>query len=504
MKQFSKKQIIWTVGIVGLILSIIFIRGGSGSKATLVTTTVKYGDVIQEVSVTGRVKPITEVKLGFEKSGRIQGVYVDVGSRIEKGGLIAEVESSGAQASLMEIEARLAELKRGSRPEEINVKKAELAKYEQDLANAYGGVLDTINDAFNKSDDALHVKMTGVFSGFKTSSYKFTYQICDSQLDVNGAWLRYTTETDFDAWRAEQVALPATPTDAELDLALDAATKHTETLRAFLESVNRTLTLDCTIANTGLDTYRTNVNLARANAGAALSALNAKKQSIASLALTVATVKNQLSLLDAGTAVEVIRAQEARVLGAQGDLRKYRVYAPIAGTITRADAKTGEFSNITTTPFSLSSDALFEMEANVPEADIAKIKIGNNAHVTLDAYGSDMLFEGRVVAIDPAETIVDNVPTYKVTLDFLKNDPRIKSGMTANIDVATAKQVNVLLVPQRSTQIINGKRFVTVVNADQTTQDVEITTGLRGSDGLIEVVAGLTEGAKILSTPKEK
>ncbi len=100
-------------------------------------------------------------------------------------------------AGVLEAEAILDELKQGARKEEIAVKEAELAKYEQDLANEYAGILDIAIDAFNKADDALHTKMTGIFSGFKTSSYKFTYQICDSQLDLNGVSLKYQAEIDL-------------------------------------------------------------------------------------------------------------------------------------------------------------------------------------------------------------------------------------------------------------------------------------------------------------------
>jgi len=498
MSKFSKKQIVWFFVAIVVILAGYFIFGSSKDTTPKNTATVQRGDVIQEVSVTGRVEPVTTINLSFEKSGRIQGVYARVGEHINSGVLLAEIESSTAQASLLEAQARLAELKRGSRPEEIAVKEAELAKYEQDLANSYGGVQDTLNDAFTKADEALHIKMTGIFSGFKTSSYKFTYPICDSGLAGNGEWLRYTAELDFDLWRTELAALPGAPSNTELGKLLDSTGVHLEKQKAFLESVNRTLTLDCTIANTGLDTYRSNVNTARTNITTAIAAVNTKKQAIASLALTVATVKNELALLKAGTATEIVAAQEARLLSAEGELRKYRVYAPISGTLTKVDAKTGEYANTTAPLLSIISDASFEMTANVPEADIAKIKIGDAARVTLDAYGPDVVFEARTTAIDPAETIIDNVPTYKATFQFTKNDSRIKSGMTANIDIATASRTNVLHIPARALLTRDSQKFVTVQNTDGTTTETAVTVGLRGSDGSIEVLSGLTEGTRIL------
>lgn len=496
--RLSKKQITWASIILVAVGAGIFFFSGKKSTEPQNTATVKRGGIIQEVSVTGRVKAASTVDLGFEKSGRIQNVFVKVGDRVKQGDLLAEIESSTAQATLQEVSARLAELKRGSRPEEIAVKEAELAKYAQDLANAYGGVLDTVDDAFTKTDDAVHSKTAGTFSGFKNSSYKLTFSVCDTQLDVNTVWLRYTTEIDIDLWRTEKNALPVSPEQGDLKDALDKAAGHLEKTRAFLESLNRTLTLDCTIANTALDTYRTNVNAARTNISTAIAAINTKGQAIASLALTVAKVHDELALLNAGTAAEVINAQEARVLSAQGELRKHKIYAPISGTITKVDAVIGEFANTASPVINIISDNSFEIEANIPEADIAKVKIGDKARITLDAYGSDVLFDGRVVTINPAETIIDNVPTYKVTLHFTKNDSRIKSGMTANIDIATASRTSVLFVPSRAVVTKDGKKFISIVNTDGITTETAVTIGLKGSDGSAEILDGLTEGSVVL------
>lgn len=499
----TKKQIIWTVAIVGIATIGFWWSNRSQNEAPQNTATVKRGDVIQEVSVTGRVKPATTLSLGFEKSGRIQAVLARAGARVEQGTLLATIESSSAEAILLEAEARLAELKRGARPEEIAVKESELAKYEQDITNAYEGILDIALDAFSKADDALHAKMTGIFSGFKTTSYKFTYQICDSQLELSTATFKQQAEIDFDVWREEiTVATSIAKTSAEQSALLSQTGAHTETIKTFLEDVSHTLTLDCTATNTALDTYRTNVNTARTNVNAVLATINTKKQTIATLTATVIKTKNELALIKAGTASEVIAAQEARVLGARGELGKYKIYAPLSGTITTVKARVGEYASASVSLIGIISDTSFEIEAKVPEADIAKIHIGDRAKVTLDAYGNDALFEARVATIDPAETIIDNVPTYKVTLYFTEDGERIKSGMTANIDIATARKDGVIAIPQRAIINKNGNKFVTIMNPDTTTTEVSVTTGLRGSDGTSEIVEGLREGDVIVTAPK--
>lgn len=501
--KISKKQLALTGSIIIIVILGFIFFSGKKDIALPNTTTIKKGDVIQEVSVTGRVKPSIAVDLAFEKAGRVEGVYVQAGEHIPAGKLLAEVESSTAQASLMEAEARLAELNRGSRPEELAVKNAELSKYTQDLENAYAGVTDILNDAFNKADEAVHTKTTGIFSGFKTSSYRYTFSICDSQVASSGEWLRYTSELELDAWRNENTTFPLNPSRTELTSALDKGSKHLEQISSFLESVNRALTLDCTISTTALDTYRTNINTARTNVTAAITAVNTKRQAIATLILTVAKVQDELSLLQAGTAEEVVTAQEARVLSAQGELSKYRIISPIAGLVTKADIKSGESASLGKTVFTVISDASFEIEAYVPEADIAKIKKGDTARITLDAYGSDTLFEGRVSKIDPAETIIDNVPTYKTILHFTNDDARIKSGMTANIDVSTSVRKDVLFAPERAIITRNGEKFIRVVAEDGTTTDTPVKVGLKGSDGTIEILSGATLGTTIIMAPKD-
>lgn len=503
MKKITKKHLVWAGVIIGILLLGVWWNNRSSNTEEQNTITVKRGDIIQEVSITGRVEPTTSVKLGFEKSGRIQHVYTRTNQKVSRGSLLAEVESSSAQASLLEYEARLAELKRGARPEEITIKETELAKYEQDLINSYNGISDVAIDAFSKADDALHTKMTGIFSGFKTTSYDITYQVCDSQLDNEVVAQRHQAEIDFDTWRTEMSANNGAPRTSTTELNLLAQTEnHLKINKLFLEGVSRTLTLDCTIANTSLDTYRTNVNTARTNINTVLATINTKRQAIASLTLTAIKTRNELALLRSGTASEIIEAQEARVLGARGELAKYKIYAPMSGTVTTMDARVGEYANASSPLISIISDTSFEIEANVPEADIAKIHTGDQAKITLDAYGSDVIFEGRVVTIDTAETIIDNVPTYKVTLAFTKNDTRIKSGMTANIDIATARKENVLSIPQRAVINKDGQKTVLVVTSTGTTTETNVTTGLRGSGGSIEIIEGIVEGTTIVSAPK--
>jgi len=124
--------------------------------------------------------------------------------------------------------------------------------------------------------------------------------------------------------------------------------------------------------------------------------------------------------------------------------------------------------------------------------------------VTLDAYGSEVNFPATVSLVDPAETVIEGISTYKVTLSFDEADTRIRSGMTANISIHTAERNNVLEIPLRAVTTKESTKIVRIAppqtaKANTTPQEVNIVLGLRGSDGMVEVVSGLTEGEEVIT-----
>ena len=151
-----------------------------------------------------------------------------------------------------------------------------------------------------------------------------------------------------------------------------------------------------------------------------------------------------------------------------------------------------------TTVISVISEAGFEIEANITEVDISKVKIGNKAEVELDAYGNDESFEAVVVSIDPAEEVIEGVATYKTVLQFLDAGDKIKSGMSADLEIMTNMKENIIAIPQRAVIYRNGDRIVKImVNGEIMEREVE--TGVKGSDGKIEILSGINEGDTVIT-----
>lgn len=512
IKRLVKSKPYFSVAIVIVILLGAYFSFKGNSKNEPNTLRAVRGDVIQQVSVTGKVESSEMVDLSFEKPGKISKIYAKIGDKVTTGTTLLSLENSDVTASLNQAKAqleidkvKLAELLKGTRKEDLQIKEAELDKAKQDLENYYNDVRNTSEDAYITADDAVRVKTSGIFSADKITTYQFTYVTCVYNEESSQArQLRFKSEDVLGSWKKELDALTPETTKADLENLLNHDKSNLDVVRALLQKINETLVTGCTINDSSLNSYRTNISTARANVINAIEDIVSLQQSIQSQKLTVQKVERELELKLAGNTEEQISAQKgqvdfskARVEGAEAELQKTIITAPFNGTITREDAKLGATVSVNSPIASMISESKFEIKANVPEVDIAKIKIGNVAQITLDAYGSDVIFNAKVIRIDPAETILDGVPTYKTTLQFVNEDEKIKSGMTANVEILIAKSENVLTVPERAVFSKDGSDYVKL-SVNGITKEVPVKIGLKGHDGSAEVTDGLKEGDTIV------
>ena len=178
------------------------------------------------------------------------------------------------------------------------------------------------------------------------------------------------------------------------------------------------------------------------------------------------------------------------------------IRAPFSGIVTEVEAKKGEISSLNTPLVQISSEKDFLIEVFVTESNIAKVSLKDKAEVTLDAYGSEEVFEAQVDSISPGETALEGISTYKVELHFLKPDERLKKGMTANVEIKTSAKENVIQIPTRALIQKEDLRYVKVIRNDLI-EETEVKTGLRGNDGSVEILSGLEEGERIIVFEKE-
>ena len=497
--RFFKTRAGIVAGIVIILIAGYLIFKGDAPVNNLVT--VVRGSVSQEVSATGKTKPVHDVNLAFEKGGKIARVYRDVGDSVEAGGLIVALDASELSAQLAEAQAKLDKLVRGARPEDVKIAQTTLAKAEKDLENYYANAADIVNDAYAKADDAVRKQLDTLFSNDEETNVQLSFSTTDSQKKINVEAQRGKMTSDLNAWKSELANLQND--DISLDAALSSAVARLNSVRSFL-----TVVTDNTLSATGvsastLNDYRALITTARTNINTALTNVNAQIQEIASQKLTKEKAADELALKVAGSDPQEIAGQEAAVALVNAQLAKTVIRAPFAGIVTMQDAEVGEIVAANIPVVSVISKAKLEIEANVPEADTAKVNIGNSAVITFDAFGESLKCEGKVVAIDPAATVVEGVPAYKTTFMLDRENPAIKPGLTANVTIKTQTRENVLVIPQRSIVYRGSKKVVLVIKEGvPEPEEREVTTGIRGTEGLIEILSGVSEGEQILASPQ--
>ncbi|MCK5332508.1 efflux RND transporter periplasmic adaptor subunit [Candidatus Parcubacteria bacterium] len=196
-----------------------------------------------------------------------------------------------------------------------------------------------------------------------------------------------------------------------------------------------------------------------------------------------------------------VKEAQASVDVIQNQIDDSILYTPRDGIITVINGEVGEAVNSAVNFISLITDENFEIIANISEVDISKVKIDDTVEITFDALGPDEKFEGTIISIDPAETEISGVIYYKLTTMFAGDGKIIKPGMTANLDIMTARKDDVVLIPFQALKDRGGQKYVQILE-DGEAREVLVEVGLRGDIDL-EITSGLHEGQDVVTFVEE-
>jgi HlyD family secretion protein len=547
MKKLLKSKIFWIIITIVIIIAAFGIRAAKkGKKIEYITEEVKRGSVVQTVSATGQIKSASEIELNFKNAGKMAVLNVKIGDEVEKDQVLAQLKATDlaisvnrAGADLNEAIANLDKLKAGATTEDVAVSEAAVeqaridlenteATYSQALENERQSILVDANTALTKANislqevyDTLHYE--GDRDNFRTSKPSL-----ENETDEE---YRVSIDQVDEAELAYNLA-KLDPTDSNIDEAvdatLDALLQAEETLDDLSELLdNVILTSVLTLAE--LNTLKTDVNTERTTTDTSVSTVQTAKQDLADARLdyqtevdeaekTLAKKEADLALKEAPARVEDIALYEAKVSKARADLQlaqdKYNdtlIKAPIAGVITEINFDVGEQTSLSEPAIVMLAAENYEIEVDIPESDIVKIDVVDDAEITLDAFTSEDIFKGIVTTINPAQTEIQDVVYYRVTVTFTDDQPqnvfslmaRIKPGMTANVVAKTAQVDNVLIIPLRAVKTEDSKKIVEILE-NEMPRTVEVTTGLKGDEGTVEVKSGLSEGQKVITFTREE
>ena len=426
--------------------------------------TVTKGSIVQTVSVTGNTTPVRSVSIGFQNSGTIAHVYYGLGDYVNAGAVIAELNTANLSASLQQAQAAYSA--------------AVASRSSTSLPEVATQARNTYLSAYTTLDTLLKNDVDLFFGG--STPY-------GPQLLISASMY------PFGSLSQERAVLTGEMQTYQQSLA-GAGSSDSSTLLTSATTVARDV-------SHFLDKLAIAANDTNSSASAAqIAALATARTGVSTLLATLSTARDTYLTKSVGAtslADASVAQAAAGVAVVEANLQGTRILAPIAGTITQQDAKVGQLASPGTPLVSLIGTGGFEADAGASETDIGKIAVGDKVLMTLDAFPNET-FTGSVFYIAPAQTNTQGVVSYQVKVSFDKSDPRLKSGLTANIDIQTAQKENVLILPQYAILQNDAGTFVeTLVNGTVTQHP--ITLGIQDQKGNVEILSGVTLGEQVLN-----
>jgi HlyD family secretion protein len=212
---------------------------------------------------------------------------------------------------------------------------------------------------------------------------------------------------------------------------------------------------------------------------------------------------------------DAVASAREEVNRAQTNLSYAVITSPIDGVVISKSVEEGQTvaaSYSTPTLFTIAKD-LKDMRviADVDEADIGGVKVGQRVTFTVDAYPDDT-FEGAVTQVRQEATTTNNVVTYEVVISAPNQDLKLKPGLTANVTIYTQETKGVLSVPSKALRFtpekdaVGGRKIKDIANAKNKVWTLEgntlvahrVTVG--ATDGThTQILSGIKKGQKVIT-----
>ncbi|OYD89868.1 efflux transporter periplasmic adaptor subunit [Nostoc sp. 'Peltigera membranacea cyanobiont' 213] len=456
----------WLIGViaggalvVGTVTTYTLVnQGRSKEDIAQLTVPVAAQNVTLLITASGKVVPVQSVNISPKNPGVLSQLYVEQGDRIQQGQILARMDSASIEAqrsqyraNLAQSQAQLAEALAGSRPQEIAQAKARLAQAQAQLAAARAGNRPQEIAQSQSQVDAAQAKAN--YTSEQVKRYQYLYQ-----------------------------------EGAEKKQLLDQAISEDKSAKASLEEIKKRLSLVQSGTRTEeIDQRQAAVNEARA----------------------------ALTLLQDGTRSEEIVQRQAAVASAEAQLKGVQVQledtiirAPLSGIVTQKYAEPGAFVTPTTsasTSASATSSSIvavargLEVLAQVPEADIGRIKQRQQVEIVADAY-PDRIFKGHVRLIAPEAVVEQGVTSFQVRVALDTGIDKLRSGLNVDLTFLGDRVNNALVLPTVSIVTEKGKTGVLIPDAKNKPQFREITVGAQIKNQT-QILEGVKEGDRIFVNP---
>ena len=408
------------------------------------TATVKRGSLVALINAAGTVVAQSQVGLTFQASGQVKEIDVQTGDHVKAGQVLTTLDTTDLELSVAQAQVSLDTAKTKLAQTQAGPKPADVASAQTDLASAYAAYQAAL--AKNNLTDA---QLT----------------VARAQLDKAAATLA-RAKMAYD-WHAHDWLDPK-PENSQQKTDLDNAQSAYDLA---LASYNQT-------------------------------AVGINDSSFKAAAAQLAQSQYQLDNLsksptpeDLTIAQAQVKQAEAGLAQSKSQLAKAILVAPFEGTVADVYVQVGQMVGASTQAVMLTDLSQLNIAVTLSEVDVPKIKVGQEAQVTLDAVPGVTL-SGRVDEVDLVGVTTQGVVNYPATVILSNPNDVIRPGMNASVGIVLDQRTDVVLVPNRAVRTVGRQHVATVLYQGQQV-DVPVTIGLTG-ETQTEVVDGLREGDVVL------
>ncbi|UCG24088.1 MAG: efflux RND transporter periplasmic adaptor subunit [Chloroflexota bacterium] len=508
-KEKSRRKYAVVGGVVLLLAAAVLLLTGMRNREESEalsgeTASAFIGDLSARATASGTLLPSRSSSLSTDMPGRVEKVAVQAGDRVQAGDELVRLETDDLALNVTQNEQNL-KLKEASLADLLaGAGQAQIASAEAAVASAQAQLDDLLSEPSAEEMATLEAELNSA----EANTWSSSAQLRQTQNGVKAADIA-AAEAGLVSARANltsveiQYSRNPSPDDIQANTALAQARQQVNSAQAQLDALLAGPDANqLGSAQAGLSAAKAQQDAAEIRYNQQLSGPNAAE--VAGAEAQLEQAKANLAELADGPTDEEIAAAEAEVAqarvnlaDAQAALETATIKAPFAGVVTAVHYAEGEYASGPTV--SMFADDSLEVILEVDEADIAALRVGQAATVSLEAFPSTPL-NGEITVIAPkaAQSPGSSLVVYEVHLALDETALPLRSGMTADADLVVAKREDVLLVPN---QAINADRAAGTYSVNlivgETVEETPVIIGQRDGQHT-QIVDGLNPGDELL------
>lgn len=481
-KRFITLSIVAVV-IVSVSIGIFAVRKSYAAKNTSAaekrTVHVTRGNIEISLSGSGTVTSSNTSDMMANAAGKITKSYFKEGDKIKKGDLLYEIDDTDAKLNIQKIENSISQAR-------LSVDSTRKSYSNLTVKAPFDG---KITDILAKTGDSANNSMS-LFTITQTSKLKISVPFSTTYIkdikagqkaEVQVQEIMDTVEGTVTGIDDYTYTAANGGTVRNVEIAVDNPGRLTDAMTAAVDVKT----------DSGIESgsqicplQYADKQIVKASANGIFTSVDIKENQYVHKNDVLITIENDDLQVTAQTNDLKVLDLNNQLIAAQKQLENYKLYSPIDGTVTEVGAVVGDNVKTGDTLIGIRDFEQMEFTISVDELDIAKVKVGQKATITIDALTDTTAkpLSGEVIYKAMEGTSNNGVATYDVTIKINETE-NLLAGMNANAKIILNQTENILMVPLEAVTKMGDRSFVRVIGTGDSGEQGQPGNRINGRSG---------------------